>query len=228
MAQSNTFQYKIEGLEELTKRYAEAPNRVEPILQQAIVKSAAILASHTTPENIPWRSGTLARSFDPAKIDRLLVRWFPRVDYARAVQFGMDPEMGRYVPAIKKRLKNDVGKYGNQKNIGIWPGFEGRHYMEKIMNSSTQQLNELFRNALVAVRNAMQKGGSINQLDSNATSVSVSGTTSKFSNFVSKISSKAGAKLDQLTYRPFKGAPRGYQARLAKKFPKLFKRWRID
>ncbi len=139
---------EIIGLDKLVQRFAKAPEIVEPIMQEAIVKSSAILAENTTPGNIPWITGHLARSFDPAKIERLLARWFPRSEYARAVQFGMPPSPGRYVPAIKKRLVNG-------KNIGMWPGFKGRHYMEKILKVSTSGINELFRNALEATSKAM-------------------------------------------------------------------------
>lgn len=139
-----TFEVKIEGLAELTKRYAQAPEKVEPILQEGVSKSAAILASHTTPDTTPWKSGALARSFDPAEIGRLYARWFPRIEYARAVQYGLPPSPGRYVPAIGKRLKNG-------SNIGMWPGFKGRHYMEKIRATSQEEINELFRNAIKVV-----------------------------------------------------------------------------
>lgn len=143
-----TFTVKIEGLDELTKRYKEAPEIVEPILQEAVSKSSAILAENTVPQNVPWKTGTLARSFDPADIGRLYARWFPRIEYARAVQFGLPPSKGRYVPAIKRRL--------TKSGRGMWPGFKGRFYMEKIRDASTDKINELFRNAIKVVSERMK------------------------------------------------------------------------
>lgn len=139
-----TFNVKVEGLDKLTKAFEKAPQIVEPIMQQAVIKAGAILASHTDKTTTPYKSGTLVGSFDPITIGRLFARWFPRVNYARAVQFGMPSSKGRFVPAIGKRLKNG-------KNIGVWPGFPGRHFMEKIRSASTREIDELFGNALDAV-----------------------------------------------------------------------------
>lgn len=145
---SNTFTVEIKGLDELLARYKKAPEVVEPVLQEAVSKSAAILAENTIPKNIPWKTGALARSFDPAEIGHLYARWFPRIEYARAVQFGLPPSPGRYVPAIKRRL--------TKSGRGMWPGFKGRFYMEKIRDSSTGRINELFRNAIKVVSERMK------------------------------------------------------------------------
>lgn len=150
MAQ-NTYTVTIEGLDELVKRYEKAPETVKPILEQAVAKSAAVLASNTDASTVPFRIGDLIRSFKPidtSTFTHLYARWFPRVDYARAIQYGMPASPGRYVPAIKARLVN-----GN--NIGMWPGFKGAHYMEKIRAASTDGINEVFRNALRVVTEKM-------------------------------------------------------------------------
>lgn len=138
---AGTFNIKIEGLKELTAAWKKAPEEVEPIMQKAIAESAVVLASNTDSNTVPFKVGDLIRSFKPVKIDRLIARWFPRVDYARAVQFGMPASPGRFVPAIGKRLKNG-------KNIGTWPGFRGRHYMEKIRAASVEDINRIFKQAL--------------------------------------------------------------------------------
>lgn len=144
----NTYTVEIKGLDELISRYNKAPEIVEPVLHEAVVKSAAILAENTTRHKMPWKTGALGRSFDPADIGRLYARWFPRIEYARAVQFGMPPSRGRYVPAIGKRL--------TKSGRGMWPGFAGRHYMENIRNASTDKINELFRNAIKVVITRME------------------------------------------------------------------------
>lgn len=147
---SATFNVEIVGLDKLTKKYAKAPEVIEPIMQQAISKGAALLAYYTTPATVPWKTGTLARSFNPASIGRLYARWFPRVDYARALQYGMPASPGRFVPAIGKRLTNP-----NHPSFGMWPGFKGRQYMQKIRAAAQNDINELFRNALKAATKAM-------------------------------------------------------------------------
>lgn len=70
--------------------------------------------------------------------------------------------------------------------------------------------------------------GSVNVFDNPAamaSGVKVSGTTSKFSSLVRNISPRLGAAIDRLTYRPFKGAPRGWQIRVGKAFG--IKKWSI-
>lgn len=141
-----TFNVKIEGLDKLTKAFSKAPEKIQPIMQEAINKSAAILAENTDQKTVPFKRGDLIRSFKPVHIGKLFARWFPRVNYARAIQFGMPPSPGRYVPAIKKRLKN-----GPVSKIGLWPGFKGAHYMEKIKNASVIDINLVFKEALQKV-----------------------------------------------------------------------------
>lgn len=143
----NTFQVKIEGLDEIVKLYNKAPEIVHPVLEEAIKRSTAVLAENTDQTTVPFVRGDLIRSFKPVDLSTvkyLYARWFPRVDYAKAVQFGRPSSPGRYVPAIKARLVNG-------KNIGMWPGFPGRHYMEKIRSASTGGINEVFRNAIKVV-----------------------------------------------------------------------------
>lgn len=145
-----TFNIKIQGLDKLLANYKKAPDIVQPILQQAIVKSSVALASHTDKSTVPYVSGNLVGSFNPVDIGTLFARWYPRMNYAAAVQFGMPSSPGRFVPAIGKRLKNG-------KNIGTWPGFAGRHYMEKIKNASVADINIIFANALKEITLALNQ-----------------------------------------------------------------------
>lgn len=147
-----TFNVKIEGLSRLLKAFEKAPEEVGEVMQKAINTSAAILASNTDRRTVPFRRGDLIRSFKPVKIGKLFARWFPRVNYARAVQFGMPPSQGRYVPAIKRRLKN-----GPVSKIGMWPGFKGAHYMEKIRSASVNDINKVFKDALQEVVEILAK-----------------------------------------------------------------------
>lgn len=145
-----SFNVEIKGMDKIRANFEREPEISEPILQDAIKRSAAVLASNTDADTVPWRTGTLARSFNPVEISRLLARWFPRVEYAPSVQFGMPPSPGRYVPAIKKRLIDS-----SRPGFGTWPGFPGRHYMEKIRDKSTNGINLIFKDALVRITKAI-------------------------------------------------------------------------
>ena len=231
----NTLTINIEGLDKLIKNFEESPAIVEAIMQEAIVRAGLTLETHTDQSTVPFIRGDLIRSFKPIEIGRLYARWFPRANYARAVQFGMPSSPGRFVPAIGKRLKNG-------SNIGTWPGFKGRFYMEKIIDASNTEIKDIFSRALEDVARAMGGEGGAGKTPTVTTPSGggggsgpriitgggqVKGTTSKFSGKLYKRFPKIAAKIDRLTYRPFKGAPRGYQARLGQKFPRLFKRWKI-
>lgn len=116
----STFTFEIKGLEKLMKAFEESPRKVEPILQQAVSKSAAILAENTDSQSVPFLTGNLIRSFQPADIGRLFARWYPRANYAPYLQFGT--------------------------SRGIKP----RRYMEKILSRSKGKIDDLFKNALEA------------------------------------------------------------------------------
>lgn len=150
---SGTFQVEIKGLDKLTRAFDRAPQLSEPILQQAIAKSAAILASHTEPPNIPWRTGTMARSFNPATIGRLFARWYPRVDYAPHVQFGTKPHI--IEPKNGKALYWK-GAAHPVKRVNH-PGSRPKKFMEKILSVSVSEINELFKNAGDAIVSAIGK-----------------------------------------------------------------------
>lgn len=135
-----TFTVKIEGLNKMQQVFKQAPQIVEPIYKEAINRSGAILDhNRINPSNVPWRTGELARRWSTS-FGALYLRTKPDVDYARAVQYGLPPSPGRYVPAIKARLKNPP--------LGMWPGFKGRHYMENIINASADGINNVFREAI--------------------------------------------------------------------------------
>lgn len=142
---NTTFSVKIEGLSRLTKALEKAPEEIKPVMQEAINKSGGILAENTDQKTVPFKRGELIRSFKPVVIGNLFARWFPRVNYARAIQFGMPPSQGRYVPALGKRLKRNI--HGDAW-FGSWPGFKGAHYMEKIKTASTPDIKLVFKEAL--------------------------------------------------------------------------------
>lgn len=54
------------------------------------------------------------------------------------------------------------------------------------------------------------------------------GTTSGFSNFAREAGAERFASwFDRMTYRPFRGAPRGWQIRLSQRYPQVFPWWKL-
>lgn len=144
------FQVRIEGLDQLKKLFARSPEIVEPILQQALEKSKVVLDSNRiNPGNIPWITGELARRWSTS-FGKLTLKTKPDVEYAKAVQFGLPASPGRFVPAIGKRLVNGP-------NIGMWPGFQGRHFMENIIRSARPDIDQIFKNALKVITEKLAK-----------------------------------------------------------------------
>lgn len=131
------FNVKIKGLEELKRSFNSAPEIVGPILQKGIVISSQILSINTDSANgggsVPYRTGGLIQSFR-SDVQPLRARWFPTVYYAPYVEFGHRQEVGRYVPAIKKRL--------------VQPFVKKNPFMERIRNRSKDQINNVFMSAL--------------------------------------------------------------------------------
>jgi len=54
------------------------------------------------------------------------------------------------------------------------------------------------------------------------------GTTSDFSRIMHRSGNGRFASwFDKMTYRPYRGAPRGWQIRLGEKYPGVFPQWRL-
>jgi hypothetical protein len=134
------FTVKVEGADELISRFAAAPSIVAPILQSALSASSAILAKNTIKGVVPWRTGFLTQSFR-AEITGFVLRWFPTASYAAAVELGHKQEVGRFVPAIGKRL--------------VQPFVQGNPYMERIVERSQPEIDATFVHALEKITAAM-------------------------------------------------------------------------
>ncbi len=148
MSQDTVLTVKINGLDKLVSAFERAPQIAEPIYQTAINKSAAVLASHTVSGVVPWKTGTLARSFDPVTIGRLFAKWYPRVNYARILDQG-----GKTAPhEIRPRNGKALFWRGASHPVKVvhHPGsrFKARHYMKKIASLSREQINGIFKQAL--------------------------------------------------------------------------------
>ena len=138
----STITIEIEGLEELQNSLQNYPSIAGPLVQKAILAGSAALAKYTTRGNVPWRTGNLTQSFRLDTSDNF-ARWYPTAVYAQAVYYGMDPQPGRFVPAIGKRLTDS-----SRKGFGMWPGFKGQPYLDTIAEQANPEIQGYFQDAL--------------------------------------------------------------------------------
>ncbi len=144
------FTIEIQGLSQLTARFAEAPAIVAPILQRALSASQAILAKHTTKETVPWRTGFLTQTFK-AELTAGMLRWFPTASYAPFVEFGTKPHM--IVPKDKQALYWP-GAAHPVRSVNH-PGTKPNQFMERIVDASKDEINAQFGSALQQITAAM-------------------------------------------------------------------------
>lgn len=80
-------------------------------------------------EIVPKKTGTLKESFGTQKEDAgRLMRFFWTAPYAQFVNDGVPSSPGRYVSVIERRLVNPSKR---NPDIGMHPGFEGKHFIEE-------------------------------------------------------------------------------------------------
>ncbi len=80
-------------------------------MQRAITTVADILAKHTVPGVVPYRTGFLVQTFE-RRVGRLMAAWYPTRHYAPYVEFGTrfmkaNPYMERILSRGKPEI-NDV------------------------------------------------------------------------------------------------------------------------
>jgi len=138
------FKIEIPNLDGLMNAFKQAPDIAKPTLDLAFLNAQVALANNTNQNTVPYRTTNLIKSFMP-EFEPLTLKWFPTAKYAKAVEFGMPASQGRYVPAIGKRLKNNL--FGD-KWFGSWPGFSGNPYMERIVDAAQPRITEIFAEAL--------------------------------------------------------------------------------
>jgi hypothetical protein len=117
----------IEGLEKLQRT---------PELIKRIIKEAGYGVESIMKKKVPVKSGRLKSSI-ATEIQNagFTVIIAPHTKYAQAINYGLPPSPGRYVPAIGKRLI--------PSGRGMWPGFKGRRYIEKTKAQMEGVINKL-------------------------------------------------------------------------------------
>ena len=143
------FNITIPNLDALVNAFRQAPEIGQQELTKAFFNSKVALSDATNQRTVPYRTTNLIRTF-AFDIEPMKLTWFPTAVYAKAVEFGMPPSQGRYVPAIGKRLKHNI--HGDAW-FGTWPGFAGRHYMENIVDEATPTITQIFADALTNITN---------------------------------------------------------------------------
>lgn len=139
--------------------FKKAPEIVEPTLQKAIVASQALLAKHTTRETVPFRTGTLIRTFQFTS-SRLLARWFPTRQYALYVHQGTGVYAGRGPITIYPKNKLALywpGADHPVKKVTI-QGIKPNPFMPRIAQAASPDINNLFATAMTIIaRDLTQK-----------------------------------------------------------------------
>lgn len=97
------------------------PNRT----MHAVANRAVTLLQENSPEG---ETGKLKNSWVVEHETPARKKVTSTCDYASYVNDGIPPSKGRYVPVLEARLVNPSKR---NPDIGMHPGFKGRHFVEK-------------------------------------------------------------------------------------------------
>jgi hypothetical protein len=145
------FKISIPNLPKLQEALARYPEVAQPIIQNAIVASQAILAKFTTSATVPVRSGYLLQNwgFD---IGNLFARWYPKAQYAPYVEFGTAPHIIKPVNARVLASAKTGEFFGT---LVHHPGTKANPFMERIVASAQPSVDTLFSQALDKINGAV-------------------------------------------------------------------------
>ena len=146
----STFNIQINGLDEMKTAMKEAPDKVEPIIQRAVVTATDVLAKNTVRPNVPYRTGYLIQTFR-RDVQRLMSRWFPTAAYAPFVEFGTP---ARVIVPINKKALFWPGASHPVKKVNH-PGTKANPFMEAVRDQSIGEINQVFEQAGTAITKAI-------------------------------------------------------------------------
>jgi hypothetical protein len=136
---------EIKGLKELRFALVRYSKISEPILQKAIVASAAEIQKAAVPPQLPWRTGRLTQSFgEGVIIGRLFAQVSPAVKYAVWVHEGTPPHTIR--PRIKKALFWEGAAHPFRKVNH--PGTRPNPFMDRVLKKAQPEIDKHFIEAL--------------------------------------------------------------------------------
>jgi len=111
-----------------------------------VMDTVADSAFYHNEQLVPRRTGRLQESFGVSmehQWKRIRIGW--SAPYASFVDEGIPQSPGRYVPAIDKRL---IQPSRRNPSIGVHPGFEGRQFVNKMLDALKDEMIEATRDAL--------------------------------------------------------------------------------
>jgi len=144
------FVINIVGLTQLIANLAQYPSISAPILQRALSASQAVLAKNTNRSTVPWRTGFLVQTFQ-AVLSNAVLRWYPTASYARFVEFGTAPH--RIAPVDRQALYWPGANHPVRSVMH--PGTRPNPFMERIVDTSTSDINDQFGEALQQIVKAI-------------------------------------------------------------------------
>lgn len=123
--------YDSSGLEALKRKY-EAAIILWPMYHREIVFKIANDIVANTQMRTPVDTGRLRQNWRIGEIlqdaDSIIIEIYNNTEYASHVEFGHRQEVGRFVPAIGKRL--------------VKPKVEGKFMFTKSMNEASREMEE--------------------------------------------------------------------------------------
>jgi hypothetical protein len=144
------FLVEIVGIGALTAAFRQYPAISAPILQRALSASGAVLAKNTNRSTVPWRTGFLTQTFQ-AVLETGKLHWYPTASYARFVEFGTAPHI------IEPKNAQALYWPGAAHPVRIvhHPGSKANPYMERIIETSQEEINSQFGTALKQITEAI-------------------------------------------------------------------------
>lgn len=136
---------KIENLETMRNAFAQAPVRIAPILQKAVVEAGKQTRNIEVKE-APHKTGTLQRSI---KLNFFPIGFelYPTVNYAGYVVSGTQPHIIVPVRAKALRFKGRDGQYHYAKKVHH-TGTKANPFVERTVDIATAPVNKVFNQAL--------------------------------------------------------------------------------
>lgn len=132
----SNFVIEVEGLEEAKKVLAKYPEKAKQAFGTAISKTVRAVRAESV-RRAPYRTGRLSTSIHVVKETPTYGEVDAGVKYAIFVHEGTRPSLGRYVPAIKRRIKT-----------GIHPGQRAKPFMRNVVSAMSTAIQRWFGEAM--------------------------------------------------------------------------------
>jgi len=136
---------QVKGLNELRKKFEQAPRVVGPELEKATKDAGAVLMSASKKES-PIKTGALRRSISMS-YKPIQVSVYTNQNYAIPVHEGYRAHTIYPVRAGALRFKTKSGKIVYAKRANI-PRYKGNPFFRRAVNDAKRRVEEIFANAI--------------------------------------------------------------------------------